>query len=129
MQADRNSKLLIVYNIFYRVLRYLRNKTMVPVFYRRIKYTRSGAYEVKHECASTNALITRTRTSTDMLSAIYTGTDVLFRFLDVNTDCASIMLCTSFLKKAYIDRMLYGYAECKHNTHGLRARTHILTDK
>jgi len=40
---------------------------MVPVFYRRIKYTRSGAYEVKHECASTNALITRTRTSTDIL--------------------------------------------------------------
>jgi len=30
---------------------YLRNKTSVPVFYRRIKYKYEfGAYELKHEC-------------------------------------------------------------------------------
>ena len=31
--------------------------------------------------------------------------------------------------KAYIDRMLFGYADCKSNTHEPRAQTHILTDK
>ena len=47
---------------------YLRNKTSVPVFYREYNIgTSSGAYELKHKCASTRILITRTRTSTDIL--------------------------------------------------------------
>jgi len=31
--------------------------------------------------------------------------------------------------KAYIDRMLFGCADCKSNTHGPKARTHVLMDK
>jgi len=31
--------------------------------------------------------------------------------------------------KAYIDTMSFGYADCKNNKHGPRARTHLLTDK
>jgi len=45
-----------------------RNKTSVPVFYRRIKHRYEfSAYALKHECASTGVLIARTRTSTDIL--------------------------------------------------------------
>ena len=39
--------------------------------------------------------------------------------------CAALV----FFGKAYIDRMMFGYADCKSNKHGPRARTHILTDK
>jgi len=38
------------------------------------------------------------------------------------------MRCTGFYK-AYIDKMLFGYADCKRNKHGPKARTHILTDE
>ena len=37
------------------------------------------------------------------------------------TDCASIIYCTSFWR-AYIDRMSFGYAECKSNSAYLQHR-------
>jgi len=30
--------------------------------------------------------------------------------------------------KAYIDMMVFGYADCKSNKHGPRPQTHVLTD-
>mgnify|MGYP007133287842 CR=1 FL=1 len=41
------------------------------------------------------------------------------------TDCASIIPCTS----AYIDRLLFAYADYKSNKRGPRALTHLLMDK
>jgi len=64
-----------------------------------------GAYELKHDYRL-------------FFSAIKHGYRCLIWILkDGKTDCASIMRCTRYWK-AYIDRILFGSADCKSNKHG-----------
>ena len=85
------------------------NLREIRVFYRRIKYT----YE---------------------FGCVWIKSRGRYTHPNGKADCASIMRCTSF-EEAYIDRTSFGYAECKSNKHGPRARTevcgnsHILTYK
>ena len=37
------------------------------------------------------------------------------------SDCTYLICCTRFFGKAYIDRIWFGFAECKKEQHGPRA--------
>ena len=66
----------------------------------------SGVYELKHECATTSVLITRTRTSTDILFSNKTQVPV-----SILTWQEYISNLQHFFWNAYIDRMSFGLAE------------------
>ena len=86
-------------------------------------------YELKHECPSTSVLITRTLTSTDILFCDKTPVPMFYFDSKKARPIVPLKCAALVFWKAYIDRMLFSYADCKSNTHGPRARTHILTDK
>ena len=69
-EIETNTLLLGMYiqliDLLMAMICHLRNKTLVPVIYRRIKYPYEFECVLKHECAST-------RTSTDIYYAIKHG--------------------------------------------------------
>ena len=79
---------------------------------------------LNYEGASTSDLITRTRTSTYILFCNKTLVQMFYFDSKIARPIMpDLYFAALFFQKAYIDMMLFGYAEC--NRHGPRARGNI----
>ena len=72
-------------------------------------------YELKQGCASTSCLITRTRTSTDIVFCDKTRAQMFCFVSNTAHPILPLLSAALFLEKAYTDRMSFGLAECKRN--------------
>jgi len=98
----------------------LSNKTSVPVYYRGINYKNEfGCVWIK----------SRTRTSTYILFYDKTRVHLFYFYYNTTRSIVHLKCAALVFWKAYIERMSFGYANCKSNKHGPRTWSHLLIYK